>query len=367
MYATKLADSKINDNDANAFFEVCEVYGLNPLQGDILIQSYETKQGRKVSYIVTRDGLLKHAHRQKDFVSMNAGVVHQNDHFEFDVANEVIQHKFSADRGQIIGAWAVLKTKTRGNVMEFVNYMEYKTALGSKNDLWNKMPSSMIKKVAQSNAIRSAFPLGVNFRSEDEFNEYEEPGSEQKEQDQPDSLKDELQAAALQDTSSKQPKKGNSKSSKVDSEKNTSDELKDETNKISSEANVIEPQQLVTSVSEKEVANDAIQSESKNVAAVETNTNPIEQTKINSTVIDGDVDGEDVYTFVKSDLSLSPTNKQKFLKVYAYMRGTDEMLFAAEENIELFDEFENGVKFSAQVESHQGFKFVKSVKVLAAA
>lgn len=336
MYNSKMASLGLTQAESDAFFEVCEVYGLNPLFGDILIQKFETKYGPKVSYIVTRDGLLKHAHRQNDFTSINAGVVHQNDYFEFDVANEVVQHRFGQDRGQIIGAWAVLKTKSRGNVMEFVNYHEYKTALGSKNDLWNKMPSSMIKKVAQSNAIRTAFPLGVQFSSEDEFIDFEEPvspGNENKEQPSSSTLKNELKAAKEKASS----KNENIKEDKITAQKDQERPLQEK----------------------ESIDNSKVLSQKEEKDEIEPNTTIDQMVKT--------IGNEEVYSFVDSAVNVSPSNNQKFLKISVKVNGNNEMLFAAEENIELFDEFTEGVQFTAQVESHQGFKFVKGVNVLAVA
>lgn len=380
IWSTKVAPVNGTGDEARAFVEVCEEYGLNPLQGDIVFSRYETKYGPRVSYLITRDGLLKHAHRQSDYVSINAGVVRQNDVFEFDVNNEVVIHKFGAERGQVIGAWCVLKTKTRGNILEFADYQEYKNALGSKNDLWNKMPSSMIKKTAQANAIKTAFPLGVNFATEDDVIEYDVQTSslETNAVNEPvvkeeKTITEELKAAAVQE---KAKQKGSSQTSnakeKAQNQENQSEKTKTE-NKVEetkefekvTESKIKEVQatteqpvkQSSSQIKPEEEAqtDNSVQTEDKSVMQLS-----MAQKQTESTIANND----NIYTFVDSVLQISPTKGTKFLRIKATNNGREDMLFAADENIELFDEFVEGIVFEAVIQQEQGFKFVKGVKVL---
>lgn len=166
IWQTKLNASNATEAEAKAFFEVCENFGLNPLEGDIIFQKFETKYGPRVSYIVSRDGRYKNALRDPNFLNLSSFVVHKGDHFEVDVMEGVPKHTFGAERGEKIGAWAVVKHKVRGNIMTYVDFQEYFKAFSSKNAVWRDLPSAMIKKVAEVEALKMAFPLGVTFRSE---------------------------------------------------------------------------------------------------------------------------------------------------------------------------------------------------------
>lgn len=370
IWATKCAPQGATPDETKAFVQVCEEYGLNPLQGDIIFQAFEGKYGRRVSYIVTRDGLLKHAYRQNDFISINAGVVHKNDVFEFDTNNEIVHHKFGTERGEIIGAWCVLKTKSRGNIMEFANYHEYKNALVGKNDLWSKMPSSMIKKTAQSNAIKLAFPLGVIFATEDEVVTIEEsngvitssqPAETKVSEDgsatktaQP-SLADELKAEAEKTEKTKQQRKSTkeAKSSSVEKKEVAKVEEQPKEEKVEVQKN---KEEVTTEVQAEPVQN--VEQQSTNVEE------PVQTVK---TVPAAQVQNQqgNVYKFIDSQIRVD-ANEQKFLIVLAESNGSQEHLFANGEVLEKFDEFTNGIQFTAQLQEANGFKFVKDVAVVSA-
>ncbi|MGN4128123.1 recombinase RecT [Lysinibacillus sphaericus] len=163
------------DVEVDVFIDVCEKYGFDPLQKDIIFQRYESKGTPTVSYMVTKDAWFKHAKRQKGFKNILKGVVHEGDHFEVDVMNETVIHKFGAKRGNIIGAWALMRTDDV-NYIEFVNFNEYYQAFrgkSGKSNLWDTMPSAMITKTAIINVIKNAYPLGIQFRGDEEMEDIE--------------------------------------------------------------------------------------------------------------------------------------------------------------------------------------------------
>lgn len=79
--------------------------------------------------------------------------VYQNDVFE--VRNGVPHHSYSIkDRGKLIGAYCVVYVKGRSiPYYVFVSIDEYNKGFG----LWKSMPATMIKKVAEAQALRGAF------------------------------------------------------------------------------------------------------------------------------------------------------------------------------------------------------------------
>ncbi len=163
------------EDEVKHFIEVCESFGLNPLLGDIVFQAYGEGAKRRVNFITTRDGLLRIASRQPDYVGPpNANVVREGDEFEFLPSKGDVKHKFGKKRGQILGAYAILKHKRFNPVAVFVDFEEYFNAnSGVQNskygnaNVWDKMPSAMIVKIAEVFVLRRQFPLGGLYTSEE--------------------------------------------------------------------------------------------------------------------------------------------------------------------------------------------------------
>lgn len=147
------------DWEFDYFVEVCELYGLNPILKQIIFQKRNTNRGPRVSFITTRDGYLSAARSSPFYVGAPlAGVVHEGDEFAFDNVTGMPIHRFGKQRGNILGAWAVMKHKTFHPVPTFVNFAEYFKA-NESNDVVRKYPSAMIQKVAEVFVLRRQFPL----------------------------------------------------------------------------------------------------------------------------------------------------------------------------------------------------------------
>ncbi|MFD1363156.1 RecT family recombinase [Lentibacillus salinarum] len=156
------------------FIEICETFGLNPLLGDIVFQRYNTKNGPKTNFITTRDGLLRVATHQPDFIGApNAGVVKEGDEFEFIPSEGDVKHKFGKKRGKIIGAYAVMYHKRFRPVSVFVDFEEYFKANAKSQQqyggspIWDSMPTAMITKVAEVFVLKRQFPLGGLYTAEE--------------------------------------------------------------------------------------------------------------------------------------------------------------------------------------------------------
>lgn len=147
-----------NDAELVMFLEVCARYQLDPFTKQVFAAKMKGDKG-PVSIIVSRDGLLAHAHRQPDFVKMDGDVVWSNDGFETSMINgeRTIVHtvKNPADRGHIIGAWAMVERRDHGLTYFFAPLSEYKRS----TPIWNSHPSAMILKVAESYALRKAYSI----------------------------------------------------------------------------------------------------------------------------------------------------------------------------------------------------------------
>jgi len=146
------------DAELVMFLEVCARYELDPFAK----QAYAAKmQGDRggISIIVSRDGLLAHAHRQPDFVNMDGDVVCKGDEFgmAFENGERTIQHKYGdpAARGEVLGAWAMVERRNHGSTYFYAPIAEYKR----NGQIWSKHPSAMILKVAESMALRKAYSI----------------------------------------------------------------------------------------------------------------------------------------------------------------------------------------------------------------
>lgn len=150
------------------FLEIAARYELDPFAKQI----YAAKMKGRVVIIVSRDGLLAHAHKQATFERMDGDVVHENDEFTsvFENGERKIKHAFSTKvdpsasgaegeplgRGKIIGAWARVVREGHGETFFFAPMSEY---VQDREGPWKKTPSAMILKCAETYALRKAFSI----------------------------------------------------------------------------------------------------------------------------------------------------------------------------------------------------------------
>lgn len=157
-----------SDAELVMFLEVCARYGLDPFAK----QAYAAKMGGGgVSIIVSRDGLLAHAHRQPDFVRLDCDVVRKGDTFEVAFINgeRQVKHGYGdpTARGEVIGAWAMVERRDHGSTYFYAPLEEYKRS----SPIWGKHPSAMILKVAESYALRKAYSIsGIVGEAEVDYN-----------------------------------------------------------------------------------------------------------------------------------------------------------------------------------------------------
>ncbi|MFS0783485.1 recombinase RecT [Bacillus sp. 1P06AnD] len=383
IWTTKLQAARATEHDSRAFIEVCEEYGLNPLLGDITFQRFETKYGPRVSYLISRDAYLKYAMRQDDFQTILSGVVREGDHFEVDVVEGVPIHKFGAKRGKIIGAWSVVKTKTRGNTLVFPDFAEYHAALSPKNPVWNTMPSAMIEKVAQSTALKRTFPLGVVFSSEDDIiqDDFTSQTTSQQNVEASSSsvsMADELEAARKQKESKQkdQPSKREAaETEKYEKEvKKPSEKVKPAQTKAESQPAEIPVEKPKAEEKPKApISKEDFEPPIIPISEEETDAGQVDEKQpVNPPVTEEQVEKaetsaiplENVLEFVSAHMGVSG-NQTKFLRVQ-YKQGNEQReLFArGDDKIALFDEYVPGTTFMADIEEINGFAFVHTAKAV---
>lgn len=160
--------------EALHFVEYCESLGLNPLLGDVVFQKFETKNGPRTTFVATRDGLVRIAVRDENYVGPPiSNVVREGDQFEFLPADGTVVHKFGIKRGKILGAYAVLYHKQFRPYACWVEFAEYfhanASSQGGKSFIWDKYPSAMIEKVAEVFALKRQFPIVGGLTTEEEI------------------------------------------------------------------------------------------------------------------------------------------------------------------------------------------------------
>lgn len=160
--------------EALHFISYCETLGLNPLLGDIVFQKFETKQGPRTTFVTTRDGLMRVAARDENYVGPPiSNVVREGDQFEFLPAEGAVIHKFGQKRGRILGAYAVLYHKQYRPYACWADFAEYFTANAKSQNgrsyIWDQYPSIMIGKVAESFALKRQFPIVGGLTTEEEM------------------------------------------------------------------------------------------------------------------------------------------------------------------------------------------------------
>lgn len=139
-----------NDNELQMFLHVAQTYGLDPFLKEIF---YSNKMQ---TIITSRDGYLKAAQRDPDFLGLQSMAVCENDDFEIDVSSNTVKHSFGkGDRGRVIGAWAICHRVGRNPVISYASHDEY----NQNNNIWNKYKSAMCCKVAESFALKRQFGI----------------------------------------------------------------------------------------------------------------------------------------------------------------------------------------------------------------
>jgi phage recombination protein Bet len=149
------------------FMHLAKTYQLDPFQKEIFCWKYKGD----ITIMTSRDGYLKIANRHPEFDGLVSDVVHKNDSFQRTL--EGVQHKYGADRGSIVGAYALVYRKDRKYpIYVFAPYEEYR----ADKKVWIQYPSAMILKVAESMALKRGFSVS-GLVSREEMDVQESPVS----------------------------------------------------------------------------------------------------------------------------------------------------------------------------------------------
>lgn len=133
------------------FIYLAMKYKLDPFLKEIFFIP-----GNMKTVMTSRDGYLKIAQNHKSFEGIRSMAVRANDDFEVDLEHDTVKHKFGkGERGQIIGAWAIVYRKGRRPVIAFADLSEYQ----GQTQPWKKYTSAMICKCAEVFALKRQFSI----------------------------------------------------------------------------------------------------------------------------------------------------------------------------------------------------------------
>lgn len=144
----------VSDQEVTMFLQLCRYQHLNPF----LREAYLIKYGSEPATIVTgRDVFTKRAAKNDQFDGMESGlyVVDENG------AVQSRSGSFKLPSETIVGAWAKVHRKDWSIPVEVsVSLEEYqgKKKDGTVTKQWATKPGTMLTKVAETQALRKAFP-----------------------------------------------------------------------------------------------------------------------------------------------------------------------------------------------------------------
>jgi phage recombination protein Bet len=147
------------------FLNVCKSVQLNPFNKEIWC--YKDRKNNLLVF-TGRDGFLAKAQQNPLYNGIRSVEVCRKDSvFNIDIPNGKIDHKFDPreDRGDIIGAYAIVFRKDGEPTIEWADFKVYNKGYNT----WSTNPAEMIKKVAESHALKKAFGIS-GIQSEHDFN-----------------------------------------------------------------------------------------------------------------------------------------------------------------------------------------------------
>lgn len=170
----KIFFEDLNDTEFKMVVGMGMATGLNPFMRELYATVYnkDNPSKRKVSIFIGRDGYRKAAAQHKDYDYHLAEAVYSND--KLLIKNGRIDHQVTTpakkQRGMLVGAYCVIKRKSATQeIHHYVDFGEYNTG----KNVWASKPATMIKKVAEAQGLRMAFPdlFGGTYDSSEQWDD----------------------------------------------------------------------------------------------------------------------------------------------------------------------------------------------------
>ncbi|WP_304341109.1 phage recombination protein Bet [Metaclostridioides mangenotii] len=149
-----LGGQNATDQEVLMFLELCKAQNLNPFVRDAYLVKFGSQQAQ---IIVGKDVFIKRAYDNPNFNGMKAGVVVIDKNGELKEREGAL--KLPGE--ELVAGWCDVYLKDKDFPVRAVpSFEEYaqKTKEGRLNNMWSTKGATMIRKVAQSQALREAFP-----------------------------------------------------------------------------------------------------------------------------------------------------------------------------------------------------------------
>lgn len=141
------------NTELSLFLFTAQSLGLNPLNKEIWC--YKDGKGNVLTF-AGRDGFLAKAQKDVKYKGIRSSEVREKDVFSLDIANNEIKHqKEFKNPGKIIGAYAIAFRHDGEPTIEWVDFDSYNKGYSA----WKSHPADMIKKVAETHALKKAFGI----------------------------------------------------------------------------------------------------------------------------------------------------------------------------------------------------------------
>jgi len=137
------------EQEAFVFLRFCQAQGLNPFVGEAYLVKYDKTS--PAAFVVGIQAYLKRAAGDDSYQGYDAGII------VVDKNDGVVERdgEFQHPGDKLVGGWALIEMTNRVRPLKVsVNLAEYHTGKST----WNKMPSTMIVKVALVQGLRRAIP-----------------------------------------------------------------------------------------------------------------------------------------------------------------------------------------------------------------
>lgn len=163
-----------SDEELAMLLAISRNQNMNPFMKEVYFIKYGSAAAQ---IVVSRDFYRKRAFQNPNFAGIEVGVIVLN-------KDGVLEHNegtFKTKDQELVGAWARVHLKnTEIPVYVAVSYDEYvQMKNGQPNSMWTNKPCTMLGKVAESQALRMAFPAEFSGTYGEE--EYPEPEKEPRE------------------------------------------------------------------------------------------------------------------------------------------------------------------------------------------
>lgn len=149
----------VSDQDLTLFISMCKFNQLNPFLNEAYLVKYGTSPA---SMIVSKEALLKRAEACSNYDGIQAGVIVMREGQAVE-----LEGCFYLPSDTLVGGWAkVYRTDKKFPYVSKVRMQEYDKGQST----WKEKPSTMIRKVAEVQALREAFPtqLGAMYTADEQ-------------------------------------------------------------------------------------------------------------------------------------------------------------------------------------------------------